>query len=82
MCDAFWGWRGGRVEHPQVSDDTSSSCKSSSETQEIFCSEEAEVQPLRKQKIVVRLVCVRRDFNFKKATHDTVKNSGIVRWLL
>jgi hypothetical protein len=36
MCDAAWGCQGGRVELPEVRDDTSSGCESSSETEEIF----------------------------------------------
>ena len=79
MYDAVWGWQGGLVEHTEVSDDTSSGCKSPSKTEEIFRSVEAQVQPLREQKVVVRPVCVRRDSDFKKVAHDTEKNSGIVR---
>jgi hypothetical protein len=78
MYGAAWGWQGGRVELLEDSDDTSSGCKSSGETEEMFRSVEAQAQPLRKQKIVVRPVCVRRDSDFKKVTHDTTKNSGIV----
>jgi len=66
MCDAAWGWQGSPVEHPDVSDDTSSGCESSSETEDIFRSVEAQAQPLRKQKIVVWAICVRRDSDFKK----------------
>ena len=42
MCNAAWGRQGGRVELPEVSDDTSGGCKSSSETKDIFRSVEAQ----------------------------------------
>jgi hypothetical protein len=79
MCDAAWDWWDELVEHLEVSNDTSSGCESSRETEEVSLSVKAQVQPLRKQKIVVRPVCVRRDSDFKKVPHDTIKNSGIVR---
>ena len=80
MCDAAWGRQGGGGVGPTEScEDISSGCKSSSDTDDIFLSVEAQVQPLRKQKIVVRPVCVHRDSDFKKVTHDTINNSRIVR---
>ena len=79
MCDAACGWQGGNVEHSKVSDDLSGGGKGSSKTEDFFLSKEVQAQPLRKQNIGVHPVCVHRDSNFKKVTHDTVKNSGIVR---
>jgi hypothetical protein len=78
MCDAASDGRGG-VEHLEVSNDTSSGCESAGETEEVSLSVKTQVQPLRKQKIVVRPVCVRRDPDFKKVAHDTIKNGWIVR---
>ena len=79
MRDAAWGWQSGLVKLLEVSDDTSGGCESSSETEEVSLSVKAQVQPLSKQKIVVRPICVRSDSDFKKVAHDTVKNGGIVR---
>jgi hypothetical protein len=78
MCDAAWGRQGGRVELPDVSDDTSSGCKSSSETKDSFRSVEAQAQPLRKQKIVARPVCVRRDSDSKKVTRGNLLEIGVM----
>ena len=77
MIDAAPCWRVGRVEVPEVIEDKLCGYESSGEP-DIFLSVEAQVQPLRKQKVGVRPVCVRRDSDFEKVNHNTVKNSGIV----